>query len=137
MSREFRSLGNRPNPAKFRKAWSEADVVQIARDLMREHTEARNKAIAEANVVCGGCQGSGRAASVLMPGETVPCVPCEGTGKPNEQTASMPALGPDDKERMWKIEQLLKGPHRIAVVRVIKEAMPDLYPSAPPEVTAP
>lgn len=128
MANPFRSLG-KPSPAKIRKSWNEAEVVAIAQELLTEHAAARAKAIAEANVVCGGCAGTGKANSILMPGETVPCVPCNGTGQPNEQTASMPALGPDDRERMWKIEQLLKGPHRLAVVQVIKAAMPDLYPS--------
>lgn len=134
-NRDFRSFGSSPRSVNPRN-WNEAEVVAIAQALMLEHAEARQKAITEANLVCGECAGTGVTKSVLMPGEVVPCIPCTGTGQPNEHAASMPALTHDDHTRMWKIGQLLKGRHRVAVLQVIKEAMPELYKDAPEEVKA-
>lgn len=133
-ARDFRSLGK---PKLARKVWSEAEIVAIARQLLNEHAASREAATKAANLVCGVCKGACFVPSTLMPGETLACYACEGTGKPNDKAVNLPALGPEDHERIWKIGQLLKGPHRFAVLQVIKEAMPDMYSSAEVMGTSP
>ena len=129
MSRLFRSYATKAVKAGPR--WTEADIVTLARQLIAEHQARRIEATKAANRVCGTCEGTGKTASTLMSGELVPCHHCEGSGQPNEHSIAVPELTHEDNERMWKISQLLKGPHRVAVLQVVKEAYPDLYPTEP------
>ena len=129
MGNPFRSFGS-PKAAKVKpRHWSEAEVVATAKQLLTEHIERRIEATKAANLVCGLCEGTGKEASTLMPGERVPCHACEGTGQPNEHSIACPEFTAEDNERLWKIGQLLKGPHRLAVLQVVKEVYPELYPS--------
>lgn len=125
MSQPFRSFGARTLGTP--KNWSEAEVVTVARQLLAEHAQSREEATKAANLVCGNCEGSGNAPSTLMPGEFVTCFACEGTGKPNEKMLALPALSPQDNERIWKIGRLLKGKHGAAVLAVVKEHFPEMY----------
>ena len=129
MSNPFRSLGT-PKVMKLRypKQWSEEETVGIAKVLLTEHVNRRIEATKAANLVCGLCEGTGRTESTLMPGERVPCHACEGSGQPNEASIAVPELTREDNETLWKIGQLLKGPHRLAVLQVVKEVYPELYP---------
>lgn len=136
MSNPFRSLAT-PKAAKVTpRQWSEAQVVDVAKQLLAEHVERRIEATKAANLVCGLCEGTGRTESTLMPGERVPCHACEGSGQPNEASIAVPEFTPADTECLWKIGQLLKGPHRLAVLRVVKEVYPELYPQEIDKVTA-
>jgi hypothetical protein len=107
--------------------WTAQEVVAIARQLLEEHAAAREAATKAANLVCGNCQGSGRMPSTLMPGETLMCFACTGSGKPNEAVQALPDLTEEDRLRMWKIGQLLKGKHRVAVLAVVREYFPEMY----------
>lgn len=132
MSHLFRSYGAKPS-AKPR-SWSEAEVVTLAKQLLAEHTARRIEATKAANLVCGQCEGTGKTASTLMPGELVTCFACQGTAQPNEHSIACPEFTHEDNERLWKIQQLLKGPHKLAVLQVVKETYPDLYPSTSSQV---
>ena len=134
MSNPFRSFGT-PKDAKVTpRQWSEAQVVDVAKQLLAEHIERRIEATKAANLVCGLCEGTGKEASTLMPGERVKCHACEGTGQPNEHSIAVPELTHEDSERLWKIGQLLKGPHRVAVLQVVKEVYPEMYPATDSQV---
>ena len=125
MGSPFRSFPS--SPAKV--AFNEAQIVQIARVLLDEHVAAREAATRQLNAVCGNCTGSGTMPSTLMPGEFVTCFACAGTGQPNDKVQACPEMTPQDNERIWKIGQLLNGPHRVAILALIKERYPDLYSS--------
>lgn len=129
MSHPFRSLANtRARVNGVVKQWSEAEHVHIARELLTEHAAAREAAMRAANQVCATCIGAGTVASQLAPGLSVTCWACDGTGQPNDKMAiAVPQLGPEDNERLWKIGRLLEGPHRVAVLAVVREFFPDLY----------
>lgn len=129
MSHPFRSLANtRARVDGVVKQWTEAEHVHIARELLTEHAAAREAAMRAANQVCATCTGAGVVASTVMAGHTVTCFACEGTGKPGEKAAiAIPAMTPQDDERIWKIGRLLEGPHRVAVLAVVREFFPDLY----------
>lgn len=122
-ARTFRSIKSTPVKVSF----SEEQVLAIARTLMEEHAAAREAATRQANMVCGNCKGAGNVASTLMPGQSLTCFACEGTGKPNDKVQSLPELTADDNERIWKIGQLLKGPHRVAVAAMIREYFTQMY----------
>ncbi len=125
--RSFRAIRNKVIAKP--KAWTEADIVATARQLLEEHAQRREEATALANLVCGNCEGSGSMPSTLMPGESLTCFACAGTGKPNDKIQAIPELLPEDHERMWKIEQLLVNypAYRVAVLGVIKEFFPTMY----------
>lgn len=112
----------------FKPLPTEAEIVAIARQLLEEHAASREAATAAFNLTCGACQGSGRAHSEIAGGVTT-CWACGGDGKPNDRIKSLPALETADHERLYKIGQLLKGPHRVAVLKLIREYMPDLFRS--------
>ena len=134
MGSPFRSFGAKPTPQRALRHWSEAEVVTLAKVLLTEHVERRIEATKAANLVCGLCQGSGTQESTLMPGERVRCHACEGSGKPNEHSIACPEFTAEDNERLWKIGQLLKGPHRLAVLQVVKEVYPEIYPATDSQV---
>ena len=112
----------------FKPLPTEADIVAIARDLLEEHAASREAATEANNLVCGNCQGDGNAFSEIA-GEMTRCWACEGTGQPNDKVQSLPALSPVDHERLYKLGRLLAGPHRVAVLGVIREYVPDLFKS--------
>lgn len=112
----------------FKRQPTEADIVAIARELLEEHAASREAATKAHNLTCGACQGSGQAHSEIAGGQTT-CWACGGDGKPNDRIASLPALAPIDHERLYKLGQLLRSPHRVAVLQVIREYMPDLFRS--------
>ena len=116
------------------RTWNEAEIVALAKQLLAEHTARRIEATKAANLVCGLCEGTGKTASTLMPGELVTCFACQGTAQPNQHSIACPEFTHEDNERLWKIQQLLKGPHKLAVLAVVKEAYPDLYPSTDSQV---
>ena len=134
--RAFRSFPSTPVKAEF----GEARIVGIARQLLDEHVAAREAATLAINQVCGNCKGSGRTeATIIVSSEgpfTVPCYACEGTGKPNDKVQACPDMTPQDNERIWKIGQLLKGKHRVAILALIKERYPEMY-SSPVDEGAP
>lgn len=105
---------------------SEAEIVAIARQLLEEHAASREAATQAHNVVCGNCQGSGTAYSEIAQQDTR-CWACQGTGQPNDKIQSLPALEQADHERLYKIQRLLMGPHRAAVLQLLRDYMPDLY----------
>ena len=129
MGSPFRSFGPKSTAKVKPRHWSEAEVVTLAKVLLTEHVERRIEATKSANLVCGNCDGTGKEASTLMPGELVTCHACEGTGKPNEHSIACPEFTHEDNERLWKISQLLQGPHRVAVLQVVKEVYPEIYPA--------
>lgn len=133
MSNPFRQLGPaKRSPLKVNghaKNWTEAEVIAITRRLMQEFVEARQAAIDAENVVCGNCKGSGQVPSTLMPGETLNCFACEGSGKPNDKVQSVPALTAEDNERLWKLGRLLRGPYGASLIPIVREFAPDLYPT--------
>jgi 1,4-dihydroxy-2-naphthoyl-CoA synthase len=92
----------------------------------------REAATKQLNQVCGNCSGAGNVGSTLMPGESVKCFACDGTGKPNDKVQSLPELNDEDKLRIWKLQQLLeKYPKsRLAIVSLIREQFPDMYQGA-------
>lgn len=112
----------------FQKQPTEAEIVAIARQLLEEHAASREAATKALNLTCGACQGSGQAHSDIAGGVTT-CWACGGNGKPNDRISSLPALEPVDDERIYKLGRLLAGPHRVAVLKVIREYMPDLFKS--------
>lgn len=105
---------------------TESDVVAAARQLLEEHAASREAATKAANMVCGACQGSGQAHSEIAGGVMI-CWACGGNGQPNDRITSLPALDSHDRERLYKLQWLLCGPHRSVVLKVIQEFMPDLY----------
>jgi hypothetical protein len=118
-AREFKSLQRPP---------TEGEIVAIARQLLEEHAASRKAATDANNLVCGNCQGSGNAFSDIAQ-QITRCWACEGTGQPNDKITSLPALEHADHERIWKLGQLLQGPHRVAVLAIVREFMPDLFKS--------
>jgi len=122
-ARDFRSL--KSNPAKVQ--WTEAQVVDVARQLLEEHAAAREAATLAANRVCGNCSGSGNVDSLLMPGTLTKCWACDGTGQPNDKITSLPELTPQDNERMWKLSRLVQSEHGGAVLKLIREQFPSMY----------
>lgn len=133
MGSPFKSLGAK---TPKRVSFNEAETVAIAKQLLEEHATAREAATQQLNAVCGNCQGAGNVASTLMPGQTTPCWACDGTGKPNDKVQSLPELSEEDNLRIWKIGQLLKGPHRAAIVALIREQFPTMYADGPVEKAA-
>lgn len=112
----------------FAKLPTEAEIVAIARQLLEEHAASREAATKAHNLTCGACQGSGQAHSEIAGGVTT-CWACGGDGKPNDRIQALPALETADHDRIYKLGRLLAGPHRVAVLQLIREYMPDLFKS--------
>lgn len=125
-SKAFRSF--KTTPTLVRSSFSEEQVLTVARQLLEEHAASREAATKQLNAVCGNCQGSGTVASTIAAGHSTQCWACEGTGKPNDQAPTIiPEFTDEDNLRIWKIGQLLKGKHRLAVVALVREYFPDMY----------
>ena len=125
----FRSMGAR-RPVSVGVSGSR--VIEVARELLAEHAASREAATKAENLVCGNCAGAGQVKSTLAD-LFVSCFACEGTGKPNDKIQALPDLTHEDRERLWKLRQLLlKYPkQRSEVLGLIRASFPDMYRDGP------